>query len=387
MAAGGRLGGSRSEGDLTPSPRRSVGDAASAGNLTPTRRHRRGAGGGRSVTADELRPRSAVLLDRRTVVPLRHSAVRLVETRSGWQPTVFRDTRSAFNIVRMAKADDAAREERRLSAQRRLDDSRRSGARPSSAAASPVTAASFAKVPGRTSQSRAPKSRLKWELRNDQRRPLRNKSNRVPAFPEQSRAFSTNCASESDDLERRVVEKGDEVVVETPGGTRVGFVRGCWKPARVTALGEPAKPEQLMVKFEIGGGWFDRELCDFKSRPDEPLELSLLLKMRDDPLIQAQLASKPQGGALITDLIAGKGGSPASRREQAAPWKKAKEGESVVSEITKQMFKLLVAERLDELQGLVDDGADVAARNALGQTMYEVASEKQKWLSGATPTC
>ena len=42
-----------------------------------------------------------------------------------------------------------------------------------------------------------------------------------------------------------------------------------------------------------------------------------------------------------------------------------------------------MAERIDELQQLVDEGGDITAKNGLGQTMYEVATEKQKWRSGA----
>jgi hypothetical protein len=321
----------------------------------------------RQGTDRQLRPRSA--------------GVRLVQTRSGWRPTPLKDFRSSRDIRIQAAEADAAR---RMWAQRlqAIDDRqlRESSSRRSPSAAHrrqqgrPVSVADFAKRPGKAAQSRA----IKQQLRRHNA--LRPPGTVTPAFVDQP----ADASPSADELP--TVQKGDEVTVEIqPGVARTGRVRACYEPRASAISSDKAQPgsTEVLVRFDVGGGWFEREQVQFKSRPEQPLEPNLLQRMmRDDPQLQAQLASLQQqnngreSSGKISDLIRGN-----SRPQQQQQRRPARDGESIVSERTKEMFRLLMAENVDELQRLLDEGGDITKRNALGQTMYEVASFHKKWKS------
>ena len=82
---------------------------------------------------------------------------------------------------------------------------------------------------------------------------------------------------------------------------------------------------------------------------------------------------KLENGLLITELI--KGRVP---RKSQVYIPRRKEGESILNEETKAMFKALMGQDISELNRLLDAGADITARNGQGQTMVEVAQERGK---------
>jgi len=82
---------------------------------------------------------------------------------------------------------------------------------------------------------------------------------------------------------------------------------------------------------------------------------------------------KLENGLLITDLI--KGRVPRKSQDYIP---RRKEGESILSEETKAMFKALMGQDISQLNRLLDAGADITARNGQGQTMVEVAQERGK---------
>eukprot|EP01043_Picozoa_sp_COSAG02_P004941 COSAG02_NODE_131_length_34710_cov_17.171159_21_plen_442_part_00 len=288
--------------------------------------------------------------------------LRLVQTRNGWRPTPLKDYRSAFEIQRQAKEDDALRWAR--VSERRPKTSSRGSRRGIKSRGTSVSPADFVKLPGRAAQSRALKKQLSLS-HTDRARQAHTASSAFVLPPDAS--------TSADDLV--MLQKGDEVAVELePGVVRTGRVRACFQARTPTISSEKPtiRSAEVLVRFEVGGGWFSRENVTFKSRPKQPLEPNLLQRvLQEDPQVKAQLASLQQRNGVsgtITDLVAGRS-SRVLHRSASGALRKVKQGESVVSEHTKLMFQLLMSEDVEELQRMLDEGADITARNALGQSM------------------
>lgn len=293
--------------------------------------------------------------------------LRLVQTRNGWRPTPLKDYRSAFEIQRQAKEDDALRWAR--VSERRSKTSSRGSRRGIKSQGTSVSPADFVKLPGRAAQSRALKKQLSL-CHTDRGRQAHTASNAFVLPPD---------ASTSIDQHRRsglvTLQKGDEVAAELePGVVRTGRVRACFQARAPTISSEKPtiRSTEVFVRFEVGGGWFSRENVTFQSRPKQPLEPNLLQRvLQEDPQVKVQLVSLQQRNGVsgtITDLVAGRS-SRVLHRTASGTMRQVKAGESVVSEHTKLMFRLLMSEDVEELQKMLDEGADITARNALGQSM------------------
>lgn len=325
--------------------------------------------GSASVSGRPRRSRSAGRLRRRTGThPPAVLGVRLVQTRSGWRPTPLKDFRSSFEIQTQAKEEDAARVTERWA---QVSDSQRassscSSQRPGSSKKTrgrAVSATDFVKRPGRAAQSRAIKQHLRRSGQLPQAQAV------APKLVLQPEEFARGSSDEADP-----VQKGDEVSVELePGVTKLGRVRALFEPCILAISADRQRPRsaEVLVRFDAGGGWFKREHVEFLSRPEQPLEPNLLQRIsQDDPQMKTQLASMQQRNGVsgtITDLIAGR--SRRRLRSVARVQRPRKQGESVVSEKTREMFRLLMEEETEELQRLLDEGGDITTRNALGQSM------------------
>lgn len=162
-----------------------------------------------------------------------------------------------------------------------------------------------------------------------------------------------------------------------------------WEAGTVAAFWETSaerdqQRQEVLIRFEIGAMWLDQKYVRFVRRPDAA-DMRSKKPSRWDSINGEQLASdgsltktlviteKLGKGLLITDLI--KGNAP-SNKQEVVHWKK--EGESLLNEETKAMFKALMGQDITELNRLMNAGGDITARNGQGQTMAEVARERDK---------
>ena len=160
---------------------------------------------------------------------------------------------------------------------------------------------------------RAQSQRLRHEmgLASPTKASRRSGSGRLPVGSLEELAHprdpSERMSGAAEEVVHVFVRKDDEVKVETePGVFFTGRVRATCesRPSRDSGSSASTKDE-ILVRFEVGGGWFPREDVEFVSRPEEPAEPSLLRQLSGQKL---RIASPPRQAepTLISDLISGK---------------------------------------------------------------------------------
>ena len=251
---------------------------------------------------------------------------RLVQTRSGWERRTFpHQTNTPSREIRKhgAKQDEESQFwqsarlhsvvagsaqsvplRRRSSRKQRRDTSGRLEA---------PSPEEYRQNPHRRAQSQRLRHEMGLSTAQKASRRSGSGSGRLPVASLDELAHPRDPSERSSGAEQEVVQvfvrKDDEVNVETePGVFHTGRVRATWesRPARDSSSSANLKDE-ILVRFEVGGGWFPREDVTFVSRPEEPAEPSLLRQLSGQKL---RIASPPRHPdvrpTLITDLIAGR---------------------------------------------------------------------------------